>query len=99
VLAKVFGSPIQVQHWKDNSPFVLASRNQTALRRLAIYFNCGRDDNYGFEKGAAELHQQLLKENVNHEYHLYPGDHSLPYFLYHFPEVMEFHSRAFGLSK
>src|SRR5580658_1981277 len=97
VLATVFGSPIDVQHWKENSPFVLANRNQAALRRMAIYFNCGQDDNYGFEKGAAALHEQLLKEKVPHEYHPYPGDHSLGYFLAHFTEVMEFQSRAFGL--
>ncbi len=97
LLATVFGSPIAVQHWKDNSPFVLADRNRIALRRLAIYFNCGQDDNYGFEKGAAALHEQLQEEGVKHEYHPYPGDHSLTYFLAHFAEVMEFHSRAFGL--
>ena len=97
MLAAVFGSPIEVQHWKDNSPFVLAGRNQAGLRRLAIYFNCGQDDNYGFEKGAAALHEQLQKEGVKHEYRPYPGDHSLSYFLAHFTEVMEFHSRAFGL--
>jgi len=97
LLATVFGSPIAVQHWKDNSPFVLADRNRVALRRLAIYFNCGQDDNYGFEKGAAALHDQLQREGVKHEYHPYPGDHSLTYFLAHFAEVMEFHSRAFGL--
>ena len=98
VLATVFGSPIGVQHWKDNSPFDLAKRNQKNIRSLSIYFNCGQDDNYGFEKGAAALHQQLQKEGVKHEYHLYPGDHSLSYFLAHFNEVMEFHSRAFGLN-
>jgi S-formylglutathione hydrolase FrmB len=97
LLATVFGSPIAVKHWKDNSPFVLAARNETALRQLAIYLNCGQDDNYGFEKGAAALHEQLQKEGVKHEYHPYPGDHSLSYFLAHFAEVMEFHSRAFGL--
>src|SRR5271155_502670 len=97
LLATVFGSPIEVTHWKENSPFVLANRDQTTLRRMSIYFNCGQDDNYGFEKGAAALHQQLQKEKVEHEYHLYPGDHSLGYFLAHFTEVMEFHSRAFGL--
>jgi S-formylglutathione hydrolase FrmB len=97
LLATVFGSPIDVAHWKENSPFVLANRNQVALRRMAIYFNCGQDDNYGFEKGAAALHEQLQKERMEHEYHPYPGDHSLGYFLAHFTEVMEFHSRAFGL--
>jgi S-formylglutathione hydrolase FrmB len=97
VLAAVFGTPIHVSHWNDNSPFVLAKRNAAGLRKMAVYFNCGQDDNYGFETGAAALHDQLQKEDVKHEYHPYPGDHSLTYFLSHFAEVMEFHSRAFGL--
>jgi S-formylglutathione hydrolase FrmB len=97
LLATVFGSPIAVAHWKENSPFVLANRNQAALRHVAIYFNCGQADNYGFEKGAAALDEELRGEKVEHEYHPYPGDHSLGYFLAHFTEVMEFHSRAFGL--
>jgi S-formylglutathione hydrolase FrmB len=97
LLATVFGNPIDVPHWKDDSPFVLAQKNATAIRKVAIYFNCGQDDNYGFEKGAAALHQQLEKEGVKHEYHSYPGDHSITYFLSHFAEVMEFHSREFGL--
>jgi S-formylglutathione hydrolase FrmB len=97
VIAAVFGDPINVPHWNENSPFVLAKRNVLGLKKLAIYFNCGQDDNYGFEKGAAALHDQLQKDGVKHEYHSYPGDHSLSYFLSHFAEVMEFHSRAFGL--
>ena len=97
LLSEVFGSPIDGLHWKNNSPFVLAQKNAAGLRKLAIYFNCGQDDNYGFERGAAALHEELQKEGVKHEYHLYPGDHSLDYFLAHFTEVMEFHSRAFGL--
>ena len=97
VLAAVFGKPINVPHWNDNSPFLLAKRNAAVLKKLAIYFNCGQDDNYGFEKGAAALHDELQKASVKHEYRAYPGDHSLTYFLSHFGEVMEFHSRAFGL--
>jgi S-formylglutathione hydrolase FrmB len=97
VLAAVFGNPINVSHWKNNSPSVLAQRNAAALRKMAIYFNCGQEDNYGFEKGAAALHDQLQKEGVKHEYRAYPGDHSLAYFLSHFEEVLIFHSQAFGL--
>jgi S-formylglutathione hydrolase FrmB len=99
VLAEVFGNPIDASHWNNNSPFVLAKKNAVGLRKLAIYFNCGQDDNYGFEKGADALHLQLQKENIPHEYHAYAGDHSLSYFLAHFGEIMQFHSRAFGLSK
>jgi len=96
-LTAVFGSPIDVTHWNDNSPFVLAKKNSATVRKLKIYFNCGLDDNFGFEKGAASLHLLLQKENIPHEYHAYPGDHSLMYFLSHFEEVMEFHSHSFGL--
>jgi len=37
--------------------------------------------------------------HVPHEYHEYPGGHSLQYFLAHLMETIEFHSRAWGLSK
>src|SRR5579872_6315182 len=97
VLGPVFGVPINVRHWNENNPLLLAKKNVQALRGMAIYFNCGQDDNYAFEEGAEALHKELLPEQIKHEYHLYPGDHSITYFLSHFVEVMEFHSKAFGL--
>ncbi len=77
VLAPVFGKPIDVRHWNENNPLMLAQKNAAGLRKIAIYFNCGQNDNYGFEKGAAELHEEFEREHVKHEYHAYPGDHSL----------------------
>ena len=86
-------------HWQANDPSALAHRNRAALAKTAIYFNCGRNDNYGFEKGAQALDHQLRQEGIKHEFHLYPGDHSLTYFLSHIAETMEFHSRVFELSR
>jgi S-formylglutathione hydrolase FrmB len=99
VLAPVFGDPIDIRHWDANNPFLLARNNTAELRKLAIYFNCGQQDNYGFETGAAKLNDELNREHVRHEYQSYPGDHSIGYFISHFDEVMEFHSRAFHLTK
>lgn len=99
VLAAVFGDPINVTHWNANNPFLLARRNAASLRKMAIYFNCGQSDNYGFEKGAAALDRELTKEGAKHEYRSYPGDHSISYFVAHFDEVMRFHSKAFGLAR
>jgi len=99
VLAPVFGQPINVPHWRANDPLVLAKQHASQLKRLAIYFNCGRDDDFGFENGAEALHKLLQSENIPHEFHLYPGDHSLPYFLSHMGETLEFHSRAFASGK
>jgi S-formylglutathione hydrolase FrmB len=95
----VFGNPIDIPHWKQNDPFLLARQNQTRLRDLAIYFNCGQNDEYGFENGAALLHKQLQLEGIQHEYHLYPGNHGLEYFLSHIAETMEFHSRVFQAAR
>jgi S-formylglutathione hydrolase FrmB len=98
-LTGVFGNPINVAHWQTNDPFVLAKKNQAALKKVAIYFNCGEQDDYGFEKGAAALDKQLTAEGIPHQYRPYPGDHSLNYFLAHLGETMEFHSRAFSHQK
>ena len=99
MLGGVFGNPIDVAHWNQNSPFVLARKNRAELKGLAIYFNCGSSDEFGFEKGAAELHRQLQAEGINHEYHLYPGNHDVSYFMAHLPEVLKFHSKVFASSR
>jgi enterochelin esterase family protein len=101
LLGAVFGNPIDLRHWRQNSPFLLAKRNRGRIRAsgLAIYFNCGREDEFGFDKGAAELHRQLHEEGIPHEYHLYPGNHGAEYFLAHLDEVLRFHSRVFTAAK
>ena len=99
LLGPVFGDPINIAHWRDNSPFLLAKEHEAGLHKLAIYFNCGQKDEYGFEKGAEALHRQLQAEGIKHEYHLYPGDHSLMYFVEHMGETLEFNSHAFAEQK
>jgi S-formylglutathione hydrolase FrmB len=96
LMGPVFGNPINATHWRENSPFLLARQNKAAIAGLAIYFNCGRDDEFGFEKGAQAMDRQLREENVKHEFHLYEGNHGREYFLSHLGEVMKFHSQHFG---
>lgn len=95
-LGRVFGDPIDVAHWEQNDPFLLARKNQIQLKTQAIYFNCGQQDDFGFEDGASRMHKQLLKEGVAHEFHLYPGGHTADYFLSHMGETIEFHWHAFA---
>lgn len=99
LLASVFGNPIDARHWNENDPLFLAKKNKTAIDALAIYFNCGREDEYDFEVGATALDKQLQEEHIKHEFHLYPGNHSASYFGEHIAEVMEFHSKMFGTEK
>ena len=101
LLGAVFGNPVDLGHWNQNSPFVLAKQNRARIRNtgLSIYFNCGRDDDFGFDKGAGELHRQLQSEGIQHEFHLYPGNHDAAYFLAHLGETLMFHSRVFAGEK
>ena len=99
LMGPVFGNPIDVRHWKENDPFSLARKNNHAIATQAIYFNCGRDDEYDFEAGATALDKQLEEGHIKHEFHLYPGNHSASYFGAHIGEVMEFHSKMFGTEK
>lgn len=95
LLGGVFGNPINVAHWNQNNPFLLAKQHREELKNMAIYFNCGQDDEYGFAEGAIQLHQQLVTERVPHQFHLYPGGHTAEYFLSHLGETLQFHWHVF----
>jgi len=91
----VFGTPPNAAFWERDDPITLA--RTARLAGLKIYFDCGTEDDYGFEKGAQTLHSTLASRGVPHEFHLYPGGHDWRYFAAHLPAALEFHSRAFGL--
>jgi S-formylglutathione hydrolase FrmB len=93
ILGDVFGNPPDPAYWNRESPLTLArTANLTGLK---IYFDCGDQDDYGFDAGAAVLDKVLTARHVAHEFHLYPGRHDPSYFAAHLPASLEFHSRLF----
>ncbi|MFL6313282.1 MAG: alpha/beta hydrolase [Terriglobales bacterium] len=96
-LGDAFGSPLNERFWKENSPFVYA---RTAnLQGLKIYFDCGDQDNYGFEAGVRQLDKLLTARHVPHEAHIYPGGHDMQFVSQHLEASMAFQSQALGLTK
>lgn len=95
IVGTAFGTPFDPAYWYRNSPFTLI-RNRPRPVGLKIYFDCGLEDEFGFERGAEEFHKLLLARGIPHEFHLYPGGHNWGYFLEHLPASLEFQSRAFG---
>jgi S-formylglutathione hydrolase FrmB len=92
-LQDTFGNPPDAAFWDKNSPIELA---RTAnLAGLHIYFDCGDEDDYGFEAGAAALDKVLTSRHIAHEFHIYPGRHDAVYFASHLPASLEFHSKLF----
>ena len=93
---RAFGTPPDRKFWERNDPLRLA--RVANLSGLSIYFDCGTEDDYGFEHGAQALHDVLAGRKIPHEFHLYPGHHDAVYFGAHLPAVLEFTSHAFGLT-
>jgi len=93
VLGSVFGIPPDIAFWNLNSPLVLA--RSANLSGLKVYFDCGDQDDYGFEAGATVLDKILSARKIPHEFHLYPGRHDPFYFAAHLPASLSFHSHLF----
>ncbi len=94
VLGATFGSPPDPAFWDRNSPLTLA--RAANLFAMKIYFDCGDEDDFGFESGATALDKILASRKIAHEAHIYPGRHDWQYFAEHLPESLEFHSRVFS---
>lgn len=93
ILGAVFGVPPDITFWNANSPLTLArSANFSGLK---IYFDCGDQDDYGFDAGAAALDKILTARRIAHEFHIHPGRHDPAYFAAHIPASLAFHSRLF----
>jgi S-formylglutathione hydrolase FrmB len=93
VLGGVFGNPPDPSFWDQNSPIAMA---RTAnLAGLRIYFDCGDEDDFGFDSGATSLDKVLTSRHVPHEFHIYPGHHDATYFAAHLPASLVFQSHSF----
>jgi S-formylglutathione hydrolase FrmB len=95
-LSEPFGRPFDRAFWNRNNPFTLA-RQAGGAARMKIYFDCGREDTFGFDAGAEALHELLKSRGIAHEFHIYPGGHDWNFVSEHLGASLEFHSRAFGL--
>jgi S-formylglutathione hydrolase FrmB len=93
LLGSVFGQPPDPAFWERNSPLSLA--RTVSLSGMRIYFDCGSEDDFGFEAGATALDKLLTSRKIPHEFHLYPGRHDWSYFAAHLEASLSFHSALF----
>lgn len=92
-LGPAFGKPLDEAYWKANTPFVFA---QTAnLHGLKIYFDCGDQDDFGFDAGTKDLDKLLTARHVPHTEHIYPGRHNWQFVAKHLDDSLKVVSDAF----
>lgn len=91
----IFGISQSLDYWDENNPLRMA-QEFPGLENVAIYFDCGTEDEYGFFAGAARLDEILTARGIEHEFHLYPGTHGWDYARQHTAASLQFHWRAFS---
>ena len=96
-LAEVFGSPPDPAFFAQNSPLNLARVAPfRAMQRLTIYFDCGDQDRYGFDRGVAQLDRLLSGRGIAHEAHIYAGGHNWSFVEQHLDAALKTQSRGLG---
>ena len=94
VLQEPFGSPLNESYWEANNPLTLAE-HPPRFSHLALYFDCGDHDRYGFEEGAQLLDHILSQKEFPHTFALRPGGHGWDYLLQYLHFSLKFHSEVF----
>src|SRR5262245_58014393 len=92
---RIYGIAKDLTYWEANNPITLAKDTQK-LNGLKLYFDCGTEDDFGFEVGTRQLDILLTKAGYAHESHLYPGNHGWDYARQHTSESLLFHWKAFS---
>lgn len=93
-LGPAFGRPLDETYWKANSPFVFARTG--SLTGLKIYFDCGDQDDFGFDAGTRALDKLLTARHIPHTEHIYPGHHSWQFVAAHLEDSLKVVSSAFS---
>jgi len=100
LMGDIFGSPFDRTYFDRNNVFYFARTDSAAaLKQMKIYFDVGNNDDYGFEQGAQELDRLLKSRGIPHEFHIYPGRHTIEFAVQHFADVIQFQWDAIGRSK
>jgi S-formylglutathione hydrolase FrmB len=70
-IAGIFGTDIA--NWRAHDPASLVDK--LAPGELAIYLDCGTEDDFRLNNGAQYLHDLLLAKKIDHAWYLGPGRH------------------------
>jgi enterochelin esterase family protein len=81
LVGNIFGNPPDNEFFHANNPMDLAETNAAMIKKsgLKIYFDVGDQDRYGFTQPNKDFDARLTKAGVDHEFHVFPGNHGWEY--------------------
>lgn len=88
----IFGP--ELEHWQQYDPAYLVNSLQDG--ELAIYVDCGTEDEFNLFNGASHLHHELLAKGIAHEFFLVPGHHNVEFWAERITTSLAFHARHFS---
>lgn len=83
LIGNMYGDPPDEQYFKANNPLYLAETNAAAIKKagLKVYFDVGEQDRYGFQESNKALDSAMTKAGLEHEFHVFPGNHGWEYMI------------------
>ncbi len=85
-----------IANWRVHDPYSLVADQATT--DLALYLDCGAEDDFQFDALAAALGELLTAKGIDHEYHSIPGKHNDELFGVRIEYSLRFHMRHFDLA-
>jgi S-formylglutathione hydrolase FrmB len=87
----IFGTDIA--NWRAHDPFTLVGHLKDG--ELAIYFDCGEQDQFGFYDQALLFHDRLDELGIRHRFESVPGQHDEALWAKRIKYSLQFHTDYF----
>jgi S-formylglutathione hydrolase FrmB len=75
-------------NWDAHDPVALLTK--LGPGKLAIYLDCGTEDDFGLDAQEHYLHDQLTAAHIDHAYYIGPGRHAFSFWAPREPESLKF---------
>ncbi len=82
------------KNWRAHDPATLAEELRDG--DLAIYIDCGTEDDFALQDQAAYLHDVLARRGIRHSYTLLPGRHDFTFWKDRINDSLAFHAATFA---
>jgi S-formylglutathione hydrolase FrmB len=82
----IFGD--ELANWQAHDPATLAAKLEPG--KLALYLDCGTEDDFALQDGASYVHDILLDHKIEHAFFLGPGRHDVAFWSARVPESLKF---------
>ncbi len=81
-----------VADWAKRDPMQLVYTTASQMKRLDLWIDIGKDDPWA--KLAEQFNGELASLKIDHQWHLWSGDHSASYWESHLEEYLRFYDSA-----